>query len=137
MKKRGGIWARNTVLASMIPFGYVFLAYSRGLPSKLMTFFVFLCFLSPMYDFGLLFNFFAHGPRFFRDIQSLDEDKSFGKIQTELFLRVCARKEIEKAVDPTKRKTFTELIFARTLRNSLLNIKHASTHLVEKIKNKA
>ena len=52
----------------------------------------------------------------------LDETQSFSKIQTQLFIRYCAKQEVKKALDIHKKheyKPFTELIMVRIMKNNI------------------
>ena len=52
----------------------------------------------------------------------LNEGKSFSKLQTQLFLRHCAKNELKKALDVSKKheyKSFKELIMIKILRNNV------------------
>ena len=57
------------------------------------------------------------GPTIIRNIMDLDDRKSFSKIQTELFIRYCAKEEIQRALG--NKKSFGDLIFIKILRNNI------------------
>jgi len=65
------------------------------------------------------------GPTYFKNNLALDERDSFSKIQTELFIRHCAKVELLKALDTDKQKEykpFTELILMRIIKNNVHDI---------------
>ena len=79
----------------------------------------------PIYDYGLILKMFMSGPTYFKNNLALDERDSFSKIQTELFIRHCAKVELLKALDTDKQKEykpFTELILMRIIKNNVHDI---------------
>jgi hypothetical protein len=102
---------------------------------QLLEYFLCMCihfFFNPIYDSGLLLKIIFSGPGYFSKIMALDERKSFSKIQTQLFIRHVAKKEISHAINIKKPKNgtdsdysriaFKDLIIPRIIRNNSKDI---------------
>lgn len=63
------------------------LMHTRSTITRVASLYVYYLFFNPIYDSGLLLKVIYSGPSYFSQILSLDERKSFSKIQTELFIR--------------------------------------------------
>ena len=86
---------------------------------KFASFYVILLTHNAIYDIGMYLNFWANGPRFIRQLMSLDQQESFSAIQSRLFVRWCASQEIKRATGEVSKKHPRNLIFIRSFRNQL------------------
>ncbi|CAI2378823.1 unnamed protein product [Moneuplotes crassus] len=117
LKYNGKYWSKTCVLATFVPFIGFTLLRTRTIVSRLFYLYIYSLFFNQIYDLGLLLKMIHSGPDMIKNVLNLDERKSFSKIQTELFIRYCAKKEIERALG--QRKKFNELIYVRILRNGV------------------
>mgnify|MGYP006108121397 CR=1 FL=1 len=104
----------------MLPYIWACGRY-RGYVVKGLLFFAIVRLMDAFYDCGMYFRFFVHGPLIMRKIVALDPAESFASIQMRLFMRHCAKIEIEKAKGDLPRKKFTELVLARSFRNQIFD----------------
>ena len=101
--------------------------------------YIYYMFFNPIYDYGLLASIFINAPSCLKQIMNLNENQSFSKIQTQLFLRYCAQTELKKALDYEKKKEykpFKELILIRILRNNFKNFTNSWKAKYYKLVNK-
>lgn len=114
--------SKTLVGLTFTPYVLFCLAITRGLSSKVVALYLYYVMFNPIYDYGQLLKMLWSGPDHLKGILNLDENKSFSKIQTQLFLRHCAKSEVMKALDVNKKyeyKPFSELIMVRIMKNSI------------------
>ena len=104
----------------MLPFIYACSVY-RGMYWKLAVFSGIFLMIDAIYDCGMYMRFVVHGPAYLRRISELPPERSFGSIQTRLFVKYCAKLEIEKALGKTEKKHFSELCMVRSFKNQILD----------------
>ena len=74
---------------------------------KAFTFYFIVKMMDAIYDSGIYLRFFIQAPKFMRDIVSLSPEESFASIQTRLFMKHCAKLELQKATGEIPKKEFT------------------------------
>ena len=104
----------------MLPFAFSCLKY-RGRMWKLGVFCGIFILRNAIYDSGMYIRFFLYGPSYLRQIMTLDQNESFGAIQTRLFVKWCARHEIDKAIGNEPKKQFSQLIILKSFRNQIFD----------------
>ena len=98
-----------TLMLTYGPIGLYLMAFKRSPINKFFLLLSFLMFFNPLMDYGIFLSFIWRGPSYFNQLMELNESVSFSKISTSLFLKHCATEEIEKALDPQKKKSYKDL----------------------------
>jgi hypothetical protein len=106
------------VVGVFIPYIWACGMY-RGYLWKGAAFYMIAKSMDALYDIGMYLRFFIHGPKYFKSILSLDDNKSFSVIQARLFMKYCAEKEMKKAKGEIPHKRLTELAMVKSVRNQL------------------
>ena len=103
-KDKSRKFARTWVGVTFFSYSVFILATTSGIFTRLFALYVYYLFFNPIYDYGLLSSIFVYGPGWLKELLSLDETKSFSKIQTQMFIRYWAQTELRKALDYEKKK---------------------------------
>ena len=109
-------YGRAAVVSVFTPYFYVCGVY-RGMLWKAGLFYLLCKMMDAIYDSGIYLRFFIHAPNYMRRIAELDPEVSFASIQTRLFMKHCAKLEIQKATGEIPKKDFTQLCVVRSFRN--------------------
>jgi hypothetical protein len=117
-KRNERFYGRCYVSAVCLPF-FVSLFKKSSYFYKLATAYVLYSCIDALYDMGVYTHFFVHAPKYMRRMIALPGEENFGSIQTHLFMRYCATKEIKKATGETPKKMPWDLVFMRSLKNQL------------------
>ena len=100
MKDRKENWDRRCgrflVCSMLLPYSIAAITNRRILP-KVIGFYAIIVCIDPMYDAGHYLSFFINAPRNFRHLIDLDKKDNFAPLQTRLFMRFCADKELKLA----------------------------------------
>lgn len=96
MKKKGAKAGNLGVAVGFLPVGFA-IFMTKGLFRKTFIFFAWYSLINPFYDAGIYARFWWKSPEYFKKLLALDEKESFAAIQTRLFIRSAALKEMEKA----------------------------------------
>ena len=135
----GKRFSKGMVGLTFVPYIVFSLTYTRTIISRAFMLYLYYQVFNPIYDYGQLLRFVYAGPEFVRRVMDLDEEKSFSKLQMKLFLRHCAKTELKKALDLTKKteyKPFKELIMVRIFKNNIKNTINAWKRNFGKIQRK-
>uniref|UniRef100_A0A7S3ILZ0 Uncharacterized protein n=1 Tax=Strombidium inclinatum TaxID=197538 RepID=A0A7S3ILZ0_9SPIT len=103
-------------MGAFMPLVWSFAKY-RGSLWKVGAFYAFYRFMDAIYDQGIYLYFFLYGPGAMKKVLDLDGDKSFGHIQVKLFMKHCAKLELDKARGDMAKKHFSQLVMIRSFRN--------------------
>ena len=106
------------VAGATIPY-FLCLFKLKSTMIKLATAFILYTSLDAFYDMGVYTHFFFHAPSYMRRLVELPQEKNFGSIQTRLFMRYCATKEIKKATGEAKKKSPFDMVFIRSIKNQM------------------
>ena len=113
-------YGRAAVFAVLTPY-FIACGKYRGMAWKAFSFYVLCKMMDAIYDSGIYLRFFLQAPKSMRDIVALEPENSFASIQTRLFMKHCAKVEIQKAKGEEPKKLFTELIVVKSYRNQIFD----------------
>ena len=106
------------MFALFVPYVYVCGVY-RGMLWKAGLLYVLTKLVNAQYDLGMYVRFFVHAPKHIKKILELEPEKSFASIQTRLFMKHCAKIELEKAKGDEPKKLFTDMCVVKSYRNQI------------------
>ena len=109
-------YGRGAVFFMFVPFVYV-CGFYKGWIWKGGLLYVLTKLMNAQYDLGMYARFFVHAPQHIRKVLELDPDESFACIQSRLFMKHCAKVELQKATGEEPKKLFTEMCCVRSYRN--------------------
>ena len=104
------------VVACAVPY-LITLLGRKSIMFKLGSGYMLYTCMDALYDLGIYTYFFLHGPFFMRKLVALEPTENFSSIQTRLFMRYCASKEIKKATGEVAKVKPLDLVLIRSFKN--------------------